>query len=215
MSHFYGDVYYLIFNLFKLFHKLYQNSSSLIATTWTLMPALILLLRLWVTGMQALGINEHRESGNTPGDSERNFILWASVYTSPSIHFIYRTNSMVLLLRYFVFSDYLALCKIRDQPWGFISLAWGAEAFRSFSLLPISIRTLLTALSISLYHPYLLRTRQAPCDPEKTSSPKDWGLCNTYGHDAWAGIPDCHTLIDLGSRSSLLGMEEASSLALY
>lgn len=56
-------------------------------------------------------------------------------------------------------------------------------------------------LSISLYHPSLLRTWQAPQDPEKTSPPKDWGLCNTYGHDTWAGIPDCHTFINLGSWS--------------
>lgn len=147
---------------------------------------------------------------------QKGILFYGHQSTPPHLPTSYtEPTSMVLLLRYFVFSDYLALCKIRDQPWGFTSLAWRAEAFRSFFFLPISIRTLLTVLSISLYHPYLLRTRQAPCDPEKTSSPKDWELCDTYGHDARAGIPDCHTLIDLGFWSSLLGMEEASSLALY
>lgn len=83
----------------------------------------------------------------------------------------------------------------------------------SFFFLPISIGTLLTVLSISLYHPSLLRTWQAPHDPEKTSPAKDWGLCNTYGHDTWAGIPDCHIFIHWGSLSLPKREEEGRNLA--
>lgn len=110
---------------------------------------------------------------------------------------------------------------LETSPGGIAS--WFEELRPLYLLLPAHLLELFSRFSVSactgsqhqlLYHPFLVKNLAGSTPtPEKTSPAKDWGLCNNYGHDTWAGIPDCHIFIHWGSWSLPKREEEGRNLA--